>query len=63
MDINNTTTIESAGNIEENPKYKQLEQMFREKEAEVEKVRAMGAEMEQKYQKLIGDFGLFRNKA
>lgn len=59
----NTSSIQQAGNVEEHPKYQELQRQWREREAECERLSAYSLDLEGRLQKLLGDFQLFRTKA
>ena len=48
--------MQSAGNIEDHPKYRMLESYSQEKEAEIDKVTSYSLDLEGKLQKLLSDF-------
>jgi hypothetical protein len=62
-DGNNISTIQTAWNVEENPKFRQVEAQLRDREAEMERISGYATELEGRLQKLLGDFSLFRGKA
>ena len=49
--------------MEEHPKYRQVEALLKEREAEVDRVSGYATELEGRIQKLLSDFSLFRGKA